>query len=182
MNPSNASFPRVRLGARNLLACLAAIAAIALTVPGDGRAQSPSPATAPSAAAPAGGTAEAPPPYAERLRKLSEGLRCLVCQNQTLADSHAELAGDLRREVEDQIRQGKTDDEIKAYLVARYGDFVLYKPPVQSNTMLLWFGPFLMLLIGAVMWLMVQRRSRARRAETPVTPDDDRDRARKLLE
>jgi cytochrome c-type biogenesis protein CcmH len=139
-------------------------------------------ALAQQSTAPAAAPSEMSPANAERFRKLSEELRCLVCQNQTLADSHAELAGDLRREVEAQMAQGKSDDEIKAYLVARYGDFVLYRPPVQSNTMFLWFGPFALLLVGAVAWLFVQRRSRARRAEAPVTPDDERERARKMLE
>src|SRR5258706_8513528 len=84
----------------------------------------------------------ADPATEARLRILAEELRCLVCQNQTIADSNADLAVDLRREVRAQILQGKSDAEIKNYLVARYGDFVLYKPPVQANTMLLWVGPF----------------------------------------
>lgn len=95
----------------------------------------------------------------ERLKALSEELRCLVCQNQTLADSNADLAVDLRNQVRAQIEQGKTDAQIKEYLVARYGDFVLYKPPVQGNTWLLWFGPFLLLLLGAVLWRRIQRRT-----------------------
>ncbi len=131
---------------------------------------------------PAATAADIAPEYEERFRKLSEELRCLVCQNQTLADSNAELAGDLRREVQAQMAKGKSDTEIKDYLVARYGDFVLYRPPVQSNTMLLWFGPFALLLVGATAWLLVQRRSRARRAEAPPTSDDERERARKLLD
>jgi cytochrome c-type biogenesis protein CcmH len=102
----------------------------------------------------------ADPAVERRLKALSEELRCLVCQNQTLADSHADLAIDLRNQVEDQIRAGKSDEEIKAYLVARYGDFVLYRPPVQSNTQLLWFGPFALLALGAGVWWLVSRRSR----------------------
>jgi cytochrome c-type biogenesis protein CcmH len=93
-----------------------------------------------------------------RLKTLSEELRCLVCQNQTLADSTAPLAEDLRREVRELARQGKSDAEIKQYLVARYGDFVLYKPPVKPTTWLLWFGPFAFLLGGALVWLVVLRR------------------------
>ena len=75
-----------------------------------------------------------------RMKALSEELRCLVCQNQTLADSNAELAVDLRREVEKMVAAGRSDDEIKTYLVERYGDFVLYKPPMQANTIALWFA------------------------------------------
>jgi cytochrome c-type biogenesis protein CcmH len=95
-----------------------------------------------------------------RLKALSEELRCLVCQNQTLADSTAPLAEDLRREVRELAQQGKSDAEIKQYLVARYGDFVLYKPPVKPTTWLLWFGPFAFLLGGALIWFVVLRRRR----------------------
>ncbi|MCL4744767.1 MAG: cytochrome c-type biogenesis protein CcmH [Burkholderiaceae bacterium] len=97
-----------------------------------------------------------------RLKTLSEELRCLVCQNQTLADSNAELAVDLRREVQRMIAGGRSDKQIKTYLVERYGDFVLYDPPVQANTIALWFAPFVLLLIGAIIWAAVQRRSRLR--------------------
>ena len=95
-----------------------------------------------------------------RLKKLESELRCLVCQNQTLADSNADLAADLRKEVRELAMSGKTDDQIKQYLVARYGDFVLYKPPVKPVTWLLWFGPFLMLAGGAVVWWSIMRRRR----------------------
>lgn len=83
-----------------------------------------------------------------RLKAMSHELRCLVCQNQTLADSDAPLAEDLRKEIRTQIREGKSDQEVVDYLVARYGDFVRYRPPVNNSTALLWFGPFLLLLIG----------------------------------
>ena len=95
-----------------------------------------------------------------RLRTLSEELRCLVCQNQTLADSHADLAVDLRNQVQELIAAGKSNDQIKQYLVERYGDFVLYRPPVQGNTLLLWGGPFALLAGGGLIWAIVQRRSR----------------------
>lgn len=97
---------------------------------------------------------------ARRLKSLSEELRCLVCQNQTLADSNAELAVDLRNQVQALMTEGKSDAQIKDYLVTRYGDFVLYRPPVQSNTGLLWFGPFALLALGAGIWWSVSRRSR----------------------
>jgi len=97
-----------------------------------------------------------------RLRSLENELRCLVCQNQTLAESNAPLAEDLRKEVRDLATGGKSDDEIRTYLVARYGDFVLYKPPVKSTTYVLWFGPFALLAGGAVAWwMLIRRRSRA---------------------
>lgn len=88
------------------------------------------------------------PALEARLKAMSHELRCLVCQNSTLADSDAPLAEDLRKEIRGQMRAGKTDEQIVDYLVTRYGDFVRFRPPVNSNTALLWFGPFLILLIG----------------------------------
>src|SRR5258705_9712591 len=88
------------------------------------------------------------PVIEKRLMKLSQELRCLVCQNETLADSRADLAEDLRREIREQMKAGKTDQEIIAFLTQRYGDFVLYRPPVKPTTYLLWFGPFLLLIGG----------------------------------
>ena len=88
------------------------------------------------------------PVLEKRVQTLSDQLRCLVCQNSTLADSDAPLAEDLRKEIRGQMRAGKTDEQIVDYLVTRYGDFVRFRPPVNSNTALLWFGPFLILLIG----------------------------------
>ena len=123
-----------------------------------------------------------------RLKSLENELRCLVCQNQTLADSNAPLAEDLRKEVRDLATGGKSDDEIRAYLVARYGDFVLYKPPVKSTTYVLWFGPFLLLAAGAVAWwTLIRRRSRvtgdaATPSESSTTGADAVARARVLLD
>ena len=91
-------------------------------------------------------------------KKLIEELRCLVCQNQSLADSDAELAHDLRAEVYDMVQAGKNDEEIVTFLVARYGDFVLYNPPVKPSTYLIWFGPFVLLLIAALLLLRSIRR------------------------
>lgn len=136
-------------------------------------------APAPSASAPR----EPMSPEAEaRMRTLSEELRCLVCQNQTLADSDADLAVDLRRQVEGMVAAGKSDDEIKDYLVERYGDFVLYRPRFQWNTAVLWAGPFLLLLIGATAWVVVQRRSRRTPEGIQPLSADARERARKLLD
>ena len=102
-----------------------------------------------------------------RFRALSAELRCVMCQNQSLADSNAQIAEDLRRQVLDLMREGKSDDEIKDYLVARYSDFVLYNPPVKPSTWLLWFGPALILLGGAVVLVVVVRR---RAAAAPAVP------------
>ena len=96
-----------------------------------------------------------------RFQKLTSELRCLVCQNENLADSNADLARDLRHEVFEQMQVGKSDAQIKQYLVDRYSDFVLYDPPVKTSTLLLWFGPLLILLAGAgVVVFTVRKRSR----------------------
>jgi cytochrome c-type biogenesis protein CcmH len=109
-------------------------------------------------------------PVAEaRLMSLSEELRCLVCQNETLAASRAELADDLRNEIRGLIRQNKSDKEIKEYLVARYGDFVLYRPPVTPTTWLLWFGPFVFLLAGIAALVYYLRRRVARVTNTHLS-------------
>lgn len=97
-----------------------------------------------------------------RFQKLTGELRCLVCQNENLADSNADLARDLRHEVFEQMQAGKSDAQIKQYLVDRYSDFVLYDPPVKASTLLLWFGPLVILLAGAgVVVFTVRKRSRA---------------------
>ena len=95
-----------------------------------------------------------------RMTKLAEELRCLVCQNESLAGSRADLAQDLRREVRQKMREGLTDAQIKTYLTDRYGDFVLYRPPVKSTTWLLWFGPFLLLAggVGGLVYFLKRRR------------------------
>ena len=113
----------------------------------------------------------ADPVLEKRMIGLAENLRCLVCQNESLASSHAELAEDLRREVREQMSKGKNDQEIIDYLVARYGDFVLYKPPVKSYTVLLWFGPFALLLIGVGMLLYQLRKRRQLVQESELTPE-----------
>ena len=93
-----------------------------------------------------------------RLKAMSSELRCLVCQNTTLADSTAPLAEDLRKEIREQLRAGKSDQEVIDYLVARYGDFVRYRPPVNNETALLWFGPFLLLIIGGCVLYRVLKK------------------------
>jgi cytochrome c-type biogenesis protein CcmH len=110
----------------------------------------------------------------QRIRQLEEKLRCLVCQNQSLADSNAELAGDLRKQVRDQVAAGRSDEEIVAYLVQRYGDFVLYEPPFKATTALLWVGPFLLLAAGAGFLVLAVRRRRNAPEERALGPDDKR--------
>lgn len=101
------------------------------------------------------------PAIEARLKAMSAELRCLVCQNTTLADSNAPLAEDLRKEIRVQLRAGKSDEEVVNYLVARYGDFVRYRPPVNNSTALLWFGPFALLLIGAFVLYRVLKKQAA---------------------
>lgn len=126
---------------------------------------------------------EAPPAAADpalekHVMAISEELRCLVCQNQTIADSHAELAVDLKNQVREKIEQGMSDKEIIDYMVQRYGDFVLYRPPFKATTWLLWVGPFLLLIGGLVfLGLRLQRT----RAPVETLPEADRQRAAQLL-
>lgn len=98
------------------------------------------------------------PVVEQRLISISEEMRCLVCQNESLAGSRSDLANDLRREIRTLIGEGKTDDQIRSFMVERYGDFVLYRPPVKPITWLLWIGPFIILFIGIVGLLMYLRR------------------------
>ena len=110
-----------------------------------------------------------PDPVVEaRLKALAEELRCLVCQNQTIADSNAPLAHDLRTEIREQVAQGKTDDQIRDYMVERYGDFVLYRPPWKAITLLLWVGPFALLALGAFIFMRMTRRRAEAQEESPV--------------
>lgn len=111
------------------------------------------------------------PALDSRLKTLEEELRCLVCQNQSLADSDAELAHDLRAEVYEMIQAGKSDEEIVEFLVARYGDFVLYNPPIKPSTYLIWFGPFALLLLAGFLLQRAVRRQK-RTAVTDITPEE----------
>jgi cytochrome c-type biogenesis protein CcmH len=122
--------------------------------------------------------AAADPVLEKRVMTLAEELRCLVCQNQTLAESNAPLAEDLRNQVREKMRQGKSDAEVVAFLVERYGDFVLYRPPLKATTILLWFGPLLLLAVG---FAVLMRRVRRRRQEDIEITDEDRTRAAELL-
>ena len=121
------------------------------------------------------------PALEKKVITLSNELRCLVCQNQTIADSNAELAVDLRNQVRKQLTEGKSDREILDYMVERYGEFVLYRPPFNYKTVLLWVGPFLLLLLA--MFILVQQiRIRHKHLATEEFDQTDLSRARKLLE
>ena len=125
-------------------------------------------------------SAAADPALERRVVKLTSDLRCLVCQNQSLADSHADLAIDLKNQVREQMRAGRSDAEIRDYMVARYGDFVLYDPPFKLSTALLWVGPFVFLLLGLVALGAYLRSRRRRLPQAQMTPADH-ERAEALL-
>lgn len=119
------------------------------------------------------------PDLDKRVNSLAQELRCLVCQNQTLADSNAPLALDLRNQVREQLAAGRSEQDVIDFMVARYGDFVLYRPPLKASTLFLWAGPFLFLLLGAY---LLYRRVTRRSISEPRLSDADRARAAKLLE
>jgi cytochrome c-type biogenesis protein CcmH len=119
----------------------------------------------------------ADPELEKRVMAISEELRCLVCQNQTIADSHADLAVDLKNQVRDMLVQGKSNKEVTDYMVERYGDFVMYRPPVKNTTWLLWFGPFL-LLVGGIGFLGLKLKNRQPSVELP---EGEMQRAAQLL-
>ena len=128
---------------------------------------------------------EAPPVAAnpvleKRVMRLSEELRCLVCQNQSLSDSNADLANDLRNQVREMMEAGKTDAQIREYMVSSYGDFILYDPPLKATTLILWVGPFALLLVsGALLARYLKRRRGVVGGQTLSL--DERERARALL-
>ena len=121
----------------------------------------------------------ASPEHEERYHALIDELRCLVCQNQTIAESNADLASDLRREVYRMVEDGQSAEEVAGFMVARYGDFVLYRPPLRGGTVLLWAGPFLLVALGLAVLVLHLRRRRA-----PVGPldEDTRERLRRIIE
>ena len=166
---------------RHLILALLLAAAVPLA-----GAQSPAePKAPPAAVQPAPGTTTARPTEndpvsARREHDIARKLRCLVCQNETIADSRADLAVDLRRQVREQIAAGRSDTEIIDFMTDRYGDFVLYKPPLQATTLLLWFGPFALLAVGALVGWRVIAARRTIAAPAPLT-DEERGRAAALL-
>ncbi len=120
------------------------------------------------------------PQIDQRMQALTQQLRCLVCQNETLADSRADLAEDLRKEIREQMKAGKSDQEIISFLTQRYGDFVLYKPPVKATTYLLWFGPFVLLLGGTLLLYRYLKHRREIIQDQPLTAAEHK-RAEELL-
>lgn len=115
-----------------------------------------------------------------RMLDIATELRCLVCQNETIAASRADFAVDLRERIREQITAGKSDTEIRAYMVARYGEFILYRPPLKATTLLLWFGPLLLLLSGFLVLLRTLRRLKRSTNELPLS-DEERKQAETLL-
>lgn len=144
--------------------------------PAPGVAATPGSSTAAGSAAPAipreAPTTAADPALEARVLKIAAELRCLVCQNQTIADSNAGLAVDLRNQVREMLKQGQSTEQIRDYMTARYGDFVLYRPPVKSTTALLWYGPMALLVMAVLVFLWVLRR-RSRLPEDRFEPDPD---------
>lgn len=122
----------------------------------------------------------ADPALEARVNALAAELRCLVCQNQSLADSHAELAIDLKNQVREQLRAGRSESQVIEYMTQRYGDFVLYRPPLKASTVLLWAGPLLLVLLGAAMLLRSLRLAR-KAAVPPPLADSEQARADRLL-
>ena len=168
---------------RRLLAALLAVAAnapaIAADAPASAAAAAPSASAAPAvASAPATAKFEAPaarptaadPALEARMLAITGELRCLVCQNQTIADSHADLAVDLRQEVRELLQKGWTPEQVRKYMTDRYGDFVLYRPPLKASTAVLWLGPTVLLAI-ALLALVVVIRKRARLADDQFEPE-----------
>ncbi|CAK0744390.1 cytochrome c-type biogenesis protein CcmH [Gammaproteobacteria bacterium] len=166
-------FPRrLRRSCRTIVLGIIMIGGILVEIPGHAAEVGKE-----TTAAPADATEIA---FQDRLRRLEEELRCLVCQNQSLADSHADLASDLRREVEELARRGKSDAEIITFLKERYGDFVTYRPPFNTTTALLWMGPLLFFGIalgGIVVYVRLRRIPEERRDLSP----EEESRARALL-
>tara|TARA_Y100001936_G_C16069231_1_gene669408 strand:- start:774 stop:1280 length:507 start_codon:yes stop_codon:yes gene_type:complete len=109
------------------------------------------------------------PEIEKRMIALTEELRCLVCQNESLAGSRSDFAKDIRREIREQLLANKSNKDITDFLVARYGDFVLYRPPVRTNTMVLWFGPFIFLLIGSCLLYFYLKKRKKSLEEVPLT-------------
>ena len=131
------------------------------------------------AAAATAHAAEAPnvaadPALEARVNALSAELRCLVCQNQTIADSHADLAVDLKNQVRDQLKAGRSEQQVIDYMTQRYGDFVLYRPPFKATTLLLWLGPALLLLVGGLLFWRSLKSSQAAAPAAPVDAADAR--------
>ena len=114
----------------------------------------------------------ADPEMEKLVNEISEELRCLVCQNQTIADSHADLAVDLKNQVRQMVSEGKSEDEIVNYMVQRYGDFVRYRPPIKSSTIFLWIGPFILLVAGVVLLIINLKKRKRVIADAPLSEEE----------
>ena len=121
------------------------------------------------------------PVLEKRVMELAEDLRCLVCQNETLAGSHSDLAADLRQQIREQMKAGKSNQEIIAFMTERYGDFVLFRPPVKTTTYLLWFGPFILLIAGVVVQYLYLKRRRERGVRDQPLSEAEQKRIEALL-
>jgi len=152
-------------------ALLSLLALLAVLIAGAARADEPVPAAAPAAADPA---------LEARVKAIGDELRCLVCQNQTISDSHAGLAADLKNQIREQLQAGRSEREILDFMVQRYGDFVLYRPPLKTTTVLLWAGPFVLLSLGLATVVVVVRRRRRADSEPHLTEAQRLDAARLL--
>ena len=120
------------------------------------------------------------PEIEKRVMSLAQELRCLVCQNESLAESHADLAGDLRREMRTQMKSGKSDEEVLDFMVQRYGDFIRFRPAMKSTTALLWFGPIILLLSGIAALIFYLKRRQRRVADISIS-DEEIERIKALL-
>lgn len=118
----------------------------------------------------------ADPAQEARMMAIASELRCLVCQNQTVADSHSGLATDLRQEIRGLLQQGQTDQQVREYMTARYGDFILYRPPVNASTALLWFGPAVLAVVGLlILWMVLRQRARMNAQDFDPDPPESAD-------
>lgn len=124
----------------------------------------------------------ADPELEKKVNTVSEELRCLVCQNQTISDSHAALAVDLKNQVREMLADGKTEAEVIDYMVERYGDFVRYRPPVKPTTMLLWAGPFLLLIVGGAFLFVNLKRRQARAAAESTLSEEESKKVESLMQ
>ena len=163
MTLQNLSVAAITRGCRDMLRCLRAIFIMAVAAPSFVVAQTTS-----------------DPALDARVKALSAELRCLVCQNQTVADSESPVARDMRDQVRTQLAAGKSEAEVKTYMTDRFGDFVLYKPPFKGTTFVLWAGPFAALLLAGILLMRRLRKSSVDHAPHLLS-DEDRDRARAML-
>lgn len=117
----------------------------------------------------------------ERMQNIASELRCLVCQNESISESRSDFAVDLRERIREQVRAGHSDKEIRQYMVARYGEFILYRPPLKASTLLLWFGPLLLLVLALIVLLITLRRQKHHHHRGVLLSDIEQEKAEALL-